>query len=109
MTEALVVNKYSEMEIKNLLSKVNLTQLPEEEADIIESYLNCPKLTINNMSTVAKDLDISVDELLSEKNISMENLNFRNRKDDKQNEKLSLILKFMVVASRQVEAQGELR
>lgn len=102
----LVVNKYSELEIKNILVNMPKENLTEEELDIVNSYIATPNLTPRNMFVISKVLNIDLSELLSKKAITVDNLSFRNKGEELQKEKLFTVLRFMVTASKQVELSG---
>ncbi|MDJ1152363.1 hypothetical protein QNJ25_00205 [Macrococcus caseolyticus] len=103
MEKELTVNKYSEREIQNRLSNVSKGLLTDFELSTIESYLAKPSLTPKNMFIIAKVLNMEISELLDKKTISPEKLSFRNKGSKVQKEKLFTILKFMVVAGKQIE------
>ncbi|PTI73812.1 hypothetical protein [Staphylococcus succinus] len=106
MTTSIKVNKYSEIEIKKLLLNKNNSELTVEESNVVSEYLAYPKLTIKNINIISNLLNISVDELLETENIDINSINFRNKKNDSMNEKISSILKLMVVSSKQLEVSG---
>lgn len=106
MTTSIKVNKYSEIEIKNLLMKKDNDELSVEEVNIKNDYLAYPKLTMNNINGISSLLNIKVNELLETESIDTNSINFRNKKNDSMNEKISLILKLMVVSSKQLEISG---
>ncbi|MEB7383481.1 MULTISPECIES: hypothetical protein [Staphylococcus] len=106
MTTSIKVNKYSEIEIKKLLLNKNSSELTVEEINAKNEYLAYPKLTIKNINIISQLLNISVNELLETENIDINSINFRNKKNDSMNEKISSILKLMVVSSKQLEVSG---
>lgn len=106
MTTSIKVNKYSEIEIKKLLLNKNNSELTVEENKVKNEYLAYPKLTIKNINIISNLLNISVNELLETENININSINFRNKKNDSMNEKISSILKLMVVSSKQLEVSG---
>lgn len=103
MVKELKVNKYSQLEIRNLLKNTNLSNLSQEELAIVDGYIQKPILTYKNMSPISRILNIDLDELLGKKNISTKVLNFRNKNSEVKEEKLATILEFMVVANNQIE------
>lgn len=103
MVKELKVNKYSQLEIRNLLKNVSKDDLSKEELAIINKYVSKPVLTYKNMSSISRILGIKLDELLSEKTISTKVLNFRNKNSEVKEEKLATILDFMVIANSQIE------
>lgn len=103
MVKELKVNKYSQLEIRNLLKNTNLSNLSQEELAIVDGYIQKPILTYKNMSPISRILNIDLDELLGKKTISTKVLNFRNKNSEVKEEKLATILEFMVVANNQIE------
>ncbi|MBC9873855.1 hypothetical protein CW670_07535 [Macrococcoides caseolyticum] len=108
MTQAIVVNKYSELEIKKMLLNIEDCNLNEEQQLIRNDYIRRPKLNIKNMNIIAEILNIDVDEMLDTQVISPESLHFRNKKNSESDENLHAILMLMVKASRQLELNGEI-
>ncbi|WP_414047362.1 hypothetical protein ACMGE7_11650 [Macrococcus equi] len=103
MAQEIMVNKYSTREVQNRLNKMSKDSLTDLELSTIDAYLKNPSLTPKNMFIIAKVLNMDLSELLSKKTISPEKLSFRNKGSKVQEEKLFTILKFMVVAGKQIE------
>lgn len=103
MVKELKVNKYSQIEIRNLLKNISGDNLSYKELAIIDDYIQKPVLTYKNMLSISRILNIDLDELLSKKTISTKVLNFRNKNSEVKEEKLATILDFMIVANSQIE------